>query len=174
MRKKNYIKSFVSNVKGVDRDVDFMGQTFNFSKMDGVTLDKMLKKFLFSVEFPDAEHIKYSCHYNNAAEPAVVVAPITVEGNKMTIKIGEVEAYSAFGLKDVDLYTFQDQDNTQMHLYMPTYSFINFFGNTQVLVLSQQGQLDPTDAAAVEAVYGRVDDTVESITLSLSMNKAAK
>ena len=172
--KYDYIKTYVSNVKGVDRDVDFMGQTFNFSKMDGVTLDKMLKKFLFSVEFPDAEHIKYSCHYNNAEEPAVVVAPITVEGNKMTIKIGEVEAYSAFGLKDVDLYTFQDQDNTQMHLYMPTYSFINFFGNTQVLVLSQQGQLDPTDAAAVEAVYGRVDDTVESINLSLIMNKARK
>ena len=172
--KYDYIKTYVNNVKGADRDVDFMGQTFNFSKMDGVTLDKMLKKFLFSVEFPDAEHIKYSCHYNSSAEPAVVVAPITVEGNKMTIKIGEVEAYSAFGLKDVDLYTFQDQDNTQMHLYMPTYSFINFFGNTQVLVLSQQGQLDPTDAAAVEAVYGRVNDTVESINLSLIMNKARK
>ena len=29
--------------------------------------------------------------------------------------------------KDVDLYTFQDADCSQMH--MPTYAFINFFGN---------------------------------------------
>ena len=61
-----------------------------------------------------------------------------------------------------------------MHMYMPTHSFINFFGNTQVLVLSQQGQLDPTDAAAVEAVYGRVNEAVETINLSLVMTKAAK
>ena len=76
--------------------------------------------------------------YDRNAEPAVVEAPIAVDGNKMTIKISEEYP----GLKDVDMYTFQDQDNTQMHMYMPTYSFINFFGNMQVIMMSQLDMID--------------------------------
>ena len=169
-QKYDYIKTFVSNVKGADKDVEFMGHTFNFAKMDGVMLDKMLKTLLFSVEFPDANTIKYSCHYSSTAEPAVVEAPIAVDGNKMTIQISEVYP----GFKDVDLYTFQDQDNTQMHMYMPTYSFVDFFGNMQVVMMSQLGKLDPTDAAAVKAIYDSIDAAVESINLSLVMTKAAR
>jgi hypothetical protein len=88
----------------------------------------------------------------------------------MTIKVSEV--YPEF--KDVDLYTFQDADNTQMHIYMPTHSFEAFFGNLQVMALSQKGELDKTDAAAVKAVHDRVDATVESINLSLIMKQAKK
>jgi hypothetical protein len=168
--KYDYIKTYVSNVKGADKEVEFMGHTFNFAKMDGVLLDKMLKTLLFTVEFPDANTIKYSCHYNSQAEPASVEAPIVVDGNKMTIKISEV--YSGF--KDVDMYTFQDKDNTQMHMYMPTYSFVNFFGNMQVIMMSQLGKLDPTDAADVKAVYDSIGAAVKSINLSLIMTKAAK
>ena len=29
----DYIKTFVTNVKGLDKDIEFMGTTFNFSKM---------------------------------------------------------------------------------------------------------------------------------------------
>ena len=162
----DYIKTFVTNVKGLDKDIDFMGYTFNFAKMDGVKLDKMLKTLLFAVEFPDANTIKYSCHYNN--QPMSMEAPIAVDGNKMTVKMSEKNA----ALKDVDLYTFQDQDNTQMHMYMHSTAFVNFFGNMQVTIMEQLGQLDTTDAAAVKAVFDSIDEAVETINLSLVMTKA--
>ena len=100
--KYDYIKTFVTNVDGLDKDINFMGFEFNFAKMDGVKLDKMLKTLLFTVEFPDANTIKYSCHYNN--QPMSMEAPIAVDGNKMTVKMSEKDA----AYKDVDLYTFQD------------------------------------------------------------------
>ena len=166
--KYDYIKTFVSNVKGLDKDIEFMGTTFNFAKMDGVKLDKMLKTLLFAVEFPDANTIKYSCHYNG--EYMALTAPIAVDGNKMTVKMSDKDA----AYKDVDLYTFQDQDNTQMHMYMPTYAFINFFGNMQATIMSQMGQLDLTNAEAVKAVFDSIDDAVETINVSFVMEKAAK
>ena len=167
-KKYDYIKTFVSNVKGLDKDVEFMGYTFNFAKMDGVKLNKMLKTILFNVEFPDANTIKYSCHYNN--EPMSMDAPIVVDGNKMTVKMSEKNA----AYKDVDLYTFQDADCSQMHMYMPTYAFINFFGNMQATIMSQMGNLDLTDAAAVKAVFDSIDEAVETINVSFVMEKAAK
>ena len=167
-KKYDYIKTFVSNVKGLDKDVEFMGYTFNFAKMDGVKLNKMLKTILFNVEFPDANTIKYSCHYNN--EPMSMDAPIVVDGNKMTVKMSEKNA----AYKDVDLYTFQDADCSQMHMYMPTYAFINFFGNMQATIMSQMGNLDLTDAVAVKAVFDSIDEAVETINVSFVMEKAAK
>ena len=166
--KYDYIKTFVTNVKGLDKDINFMGFEFNFAKMDGVKLDKMLKTLLFAVEFPDANTIKYSCHYNN--QPMSMEAPIAVDGNKMTVKMSEKNpAY-----KDVDLYTFQDADCSQMHMYMPTYAFINFFGNMQATMMSQMGQLDLTNAEAVKAVFDSIDEAVETINVSFVMEKAAK
>ena len=167
-KKYDYIKTFVTNVKGLDKDVEFMGYTFNFAKMDGVKLDKMLKTILFNVEFPDTNTIKYSCHYNN--EPMSMDAPIVVDGNKMTVKMSEKNA----AYKDIDLYTFQDADCSQMHMYMPTYAFINFFGNMQATIMSQMGNLDLTDAAAVKAVFDSIDEAVETINVSFVMEKAAK
>ena len=165
--KYDYIKTFVSNVKGADKDVEFMGYTFNFSKMNGAVLDKMLKTVLFAVQFPDANTIRYTCQYNDFNME--MDAPIEVDGNKMTIKMSERDA----AYKDVDLYTFQDQDNTQMHMYMPTYAFETFFANMQIAFMSELGQLDKTDAAAVEAVFNSIDEAVETINLSLVMTKAA-
>ena len=167
-KKYDYIKTFVTNVKGLDKDVEFMGYTFNFAKMDGVKLDKILKTILFNVEFPDANTIKYSCHYNN--EPMSMDAPIVVDGNKMTVKMSEKNA----AYKDIDLYTFQDADCSQMHMYMPTYAFINFFGNMQATIMSQMGNLDLTDAAAVKAVFDSIDEAVETINVSFVMEKARK
>ena len=166
--KYDYIKTFVTNVKGADKDVEFMGYTFNFAKMDGVVLDKMLKTVLFAVQFPDANTIRYTCQYNDFNME--MDAPIEVDGNKMTIKMSERDA----AYKDVDLYTFQDQDNTQMHMYMPTYAFETFFANMQIAFMSELGQLDKTDAAAVEAVFNSIDEAVETINLSLVMTKAVK
>ena len=166
--KYDYIKTFVSNVKGVDKDVDVMGYTFNFAKMDGVVLDKMLKTVLFAVEFPDANTIRYSCKYNEFSME--MDAPIVVDGNKMTVKMSQRDA----AYKDVDLYTFQDQDNSQMHMYMHSTAFVNFFGNMQIAFMSELGQLDKTDANAVKAVFDGIDAAVESINLSLVMTKATK
>ena len=165
-QKYDFIKTFVTNVKGLDKDIEFMGTTFNFAEMDGVKLDKMLKTLLFAVEFPNANTIKYSGYYNG--ENIIMEAPIVVDGNKMTVKMSEKNA----AFKDVDLYTFQDQDNTQMHMYMHSTGFVNFFGNMQVTVMEQMDLIDITDAAAVKAVFDSIDEAVETINLSLVMTKA--
>ena len=166
--KYDYIKTFVTNVKGLDKDIEFMGTTFNFAKMDGVKLDKMLKTLLFTVEFPDAKTIKYGCHYNN--EPMSMEAPIAVDGNKMTVKMSQKNA----AYRDIDLYTFQDQDNTQMHMYMHSTAFVNFFGNMQITIMDQLGMIDTTDAAAVKAVFDSIDEAVETINVSFVMTKSTK
>ena len=162
----DHIKAFVTNVKGVDKDVDIMGNKFNFAKMDGVKLNKMLKTLLFAVEFPNANTIRYNYFYNGKNNS--LEAPIVVDGNKMTVKMSQKNAL----LKDIDLYTFQDADATQMHMYMPTYAFINFFGNMQATIIAQNGLLDLTDATAVNAVYDSIENAVETINVSLVMEKA--
>jgi hypothetical protein len=91
-----------------------------------------------------------------------------VDGNKMTVKMSEVYPVA----KDVDLYTFQDQDNTQMHMYMPTYSFVNFFANMQIAIMAQVGELDMNDAAAVKAVFDSIDEAVNTINISFVMTAA--
>ena len=165
-KKYDYIKTFVSNVDGLDQDIDFMGYTFNFAKMDGTTIDQMLKALLFSVEFPSANKIKYSCRFSSGVQ--TVEAPIAVDGNKMTLKMSELYPTA----KDVDLYTFQDADCSQMHMYMPTYAFINFFGNMQVIMMSQLGQLDTNNADAVKAVFDSIDEAVNTINVSFVMTSS--
>ena len=162
-KKYDYIKTFVTNVDGLDQDIDFMGYTFNFAKMDGTTIDQMLKALLFSVEFPSANKIKYSCRFSTGVQ--TVEAPIAVDGNKMTLKMSELYPTA----KNVDLYTFQDADCSQMHMYMPTYAFINFFGNMQVIMMSQMGQLDTNNADAVKAVFDSIDNAVNTINVSFVM-----
>ena len=164
--KYDYIKTFVSNVKGEDKDIPFLNTSFNFAKMDGSIIDKFLKSILFTVEFPNANTIKYS--YLLEGKNIVIEAPIEVEGNKMTIKMSENNpAY-----KDVDMYTFQDQDNTQMHMYMHTTAFEKFFANTSVALMLGYGQLDKDDTEGIANVYKTIADAVESINLSLVMTKA--
>ena len=166
-QKYDYIKTFVSNVEGEDKDIPFLNTSFNFAKMDGSIIDKFLKSTLFAVEFPNANTIKYS--YLMDGQNIVIEAPIKVEGNKMTIKMSENGPY-----KDVEVYTFQDQDNTQMHMYMHTTSFEKFFANTSLAVMLGYGQLDKNDTEAIAEVYNTVADAVESINLSLVMSKSAK
>ena len=156
----DYNNTYVSNVKGLDEDMTMMGYTFNIGKMEGKNLDKMLKTLLFAVEFPNANTLKYQYHYNG--QNLVFEARIVVDGNKVTIKMSEMHPY----YRDVDMYMFQDKDNTQLHMYMPTSSFINYFGNMDVAALAYAGEIDVTDAAAVEAIFDRMDERVESINVS--------
>ena len=164
-QKYDYLKTFVTNVKGEDKDIPFLNTSFNFAKMDGSIIDKFLKSILFNVEFPDANTINYSFMLEGQNLP--MSAPIEVEGNKMTIKMSANDPV----FHDVVVYTFQDKDNSQMHMYMPTSSFEKFFANTSVSVMLGYGQLDKNDADAIAAVYQNVADAVESINLSLVMSK---
>lgn len=163
--KYDYIKTFVTNVSGEDKDIPFLNTSFNFAKMDGSIIDKFLKSILFTVEFPDANTINYNFLLEGQNMP--MTAPIEVDGNKMTIKMSANDPI----FHDVVVYTFQDQDNTQMHMYMPTSSFEKFFANTSVSVMLGYGQLDKNDADAIAAVYQNVADAVHSINLSLVMSK---
>ena len=166
-QKYDYIKTFVSNAKGEDKDIPFLNTSFNFAKMDGSIIDKFLKSTLFAVEFLNANEIKYSFMVDGKINP--MIAPIEVEGNKMTIKMSANGPY-----QDVEIYTFQDQDNTQMHLYMHTSSFEKFFANTSVYVMLGNGQLQENDTEAIAGVYKTIADAVETINLSLVMSKSAK
>ena len=165
-KKYDYIKTFVSNVKGEDKDINFMGYTINFAKMDGSELDKLLKAILFNVEFPDASTLNYSYNYNNVK--ATLDAPIVVEGNKMTIKMSE----EVSTLKDVVLYAFQDADCSQLHFYMHRDAFVNFHTNMQAkLMESMDEQFDINNAEAVNAIYNEINNAVETINVSLVMSK---
>jgi hypothetical protein len=157
----DYSATYLTNAKGEDKDIPFLDTSFNFAKMNGSIIDKFLKSILFNVEFPDANTIKYS--YLLEGQNMVMTAPIEVEGNKMTIKMSEtIPVY-----QDVEIYTFQDQDNTQMHLFIPTASFEKFFANTSVAVMLGHGQLDINDADAIAGVYQTVADALESINLTI-------
>ena len=165
-QKYNYIKTYVSNVKGEDKDIDFMGYTFNFAKMDGSGLDKMLKALLFAVEFPDADHLTYSYQMNGNKE--TYEADIEVEGNTMTIKMSNKVAT----LKDVVLYAFQDADCSQMHFYMHKTAFVNFYTNMQAMLMKATNeQFDINNAEAVNAIYDNINNAVETINVSLVMSK---
>lgn len=164
--KYDYMKIFISNVNGKDMDVPFFNTTINFANFDSSIFDMFLKSTLFSVQFPNANTIEYSFLLGEQITP--MQAPIMVEGNKMTIKMSELNSV----YRDVEVYTFQDQDNTQMHMYMHTSTFVDFFGNMQVNLMAAKGQLDMNDAAAVNAVFDSIDDAVETINLSLVMTKA--
>ena len=163
----DYNNTYVSNVKGLDEDMTMMGHTFNIGKMEGKNLDKMLKTLLFAVEFPNANTINYQYHYNG--QTLVFEAPIVVDGNKVTIKMSEFSSY----YRDVDMYMFQDQDDCQLHMYMPTYAFINYFANMDLAALAFAGEIDLTDEAAVKAIFDRMDERVESINVSFTF-KATK
>ncbi len=86
----------------------------------------------------------------------------TAAGDIITIKKSE----SNLVYKDIDVWTFQDQDNTQMHMYMPTYAFENFLANTAVEMMAQNGELDLNDAEAVAAIYDGVANAIETINVS--------
>ena len=164
----DYCNNYVSDVKGLDKDIEFMGYTMNFANMDGTGLDKMLKSLLFAVEFPDANTINYSYQMNGKKE--VYNAPIVVDGNNVIIKMSEKFAT----LKDVVFLAFQDADDSQMHFFMHKRDFVNFYTNMQAMLMeSTDEQFDINNAEAINAIYNEINEAVESINLSLIF-KAAK
>ena len=166
-KKYAYSSTYVSNVKAKDEDINMMGYTFNFSKMDGSNLDKIFKYLFFAVEFSGNNTIKYQ--YTINGQKIVFEAPVTVQGNKVTVHMSQADAV----YRDVVLYMFQDAKDSQLHMYMPTTSFINYFANTGIAGQIATGKIDKNDETAIATVFDRMAERVQSINVSFVL-KAAK
>ena len=160
----DYKETKVTNVKGDDMDINFMGYTFNFAKMDGSGLDAMLKTLLFHIEFTDANTLRYTYQQNNGKETFDV--PVEVEDNKVTVKMSAKMPT----LKDVVFYAFQNEGGNQMHLCMDKAAFVNFYTNMQAMLMeATDEQFDITDAEAVNAIHNHIGQAVETIKVSFVM-----
>ena len=162
-----YNTAYVTNAKGKDEDFSIMGHTFNIAKIKASDFDVMFRADLFLAEFPNSNTMKHRFHIDG--QDAGFDAQIAVKDNKVTIDMSVVNP----ALRKVDMYMFQDADDSQLHMYMPTASFINYFANMEVYALILEGKLDPTDAAAVEKVFADMEARIESINVSFVM-KARK
>lgn len=166
--KYNYSDCNITNVKGKDIDIEFMGYKFNFAEMNGSGLDVMLKALLFNIEFDNKNKLLYSYQYKNGEECFDV--PIEVEGNKMTIKMSD----KVPTLNDVVFYTFQSVDSKQLQLCMDKSAFVNFYTNMQAKLMDATDEkFDITNADAVDAIYNNINSAVETIKLSIVMEQGA-
>ena len=163
----DYSSAYVTNVKGKDEDFSIMGHTYNIAKMDAGDFDVMFRSVLSCYEFPTANSFKHTFSVNG--QDAELVVPIIVEGNKVTIDMTAVAPV----LRKVEMYMFQDADDSQLHIYMPTQSFINYFANLEFTTLLTEGKIDESDANAVAKVFADMEARVESINVSFVL-KARK
>ena len=162
----DYKSAYVTNAKGKDEDFSIMGNIFNIANINAGDFDSILGATLFCVEL-NANSIKHKYILNGQDE--VFDAPITVEGNKVTLDMSAVNP----ALRKVEMYMYQDADDSQLHMYMHTDAFINYFANLEVVTLLQAGKINQSDAAAVEKVFADMEARVESINVSFVM-KARK
>ncbi|MEE0804651.1 MAG: hypothetical protein U0L77_04385, partial [Prevotellamassilia sp.] len=140
--------------------------TFNIANIESGDFDVMFRSVLFCVELK-ANTITQNFRLNGVHSG--FDTPITVEGNKVTLNMSATDpAY-----RNVVMYMFQDTDDSQLHIYMPTSSVINYLANLEYVTLLSEGKIDPTNTAAIEKVYTDMDERIESINLSLVM-KARK
>ena len=156
----DYKSAYITNAKGKDEDFTIFGNTFNIAKIKPYDFDKLFSADLFSLDL-NATSIKQN--FNPAGENEGFPTPITVDGNKVTLDFSAENP----ACRTVDMYMFQDADNCQLHIYMPTKSFINYFANLEILTMLLEGKINPTDAAAVEKVFTDMGARVESINVSL-------
>ena len=163
----DYSASYVTNAKGIDEDFNITGCTFNMANIKAGDFDMMFRSVLFCVEFPNATTMKQYFRPNGI--DGGFETPITVEGNKVTLDMSA--GNPAF--RKVDMYMYQDADDSQLHIYMPTSSFINYFANLEITTMLVEGKIDTTDTAAVEKVFADMEARVESINVSFVM-KARK
>ena len=159
----DYKSAYVTNAKGKDEDFTIMGNTFNIAKIKSYDFDKMFSADLFSVEL-NANSFKYSLRLENGQDTGFDT-PMTVDGNKVTLDMSAINP----ALRKVEMYMFQDANDTQVHFYMYTDAFINYFANMEVYTLILEGKIDPADTAAVEKVFADMESRVESINVSFVM-----
>ena len=159
----DYSTAYVTSAKGKDEDFTIMGNTFNIAKIKSYDFDKMFSADLFSVEL-NANSFKYSLRLENGQDTGFDT-PMTVDGNKVTLDMSAINP----ALRKVEMYMFQDANDTQVHFYMYTDAFINYFANMEVYTLILEGKIDPADTAAVEKVFADMESRVESINVSFVM-----
>ena len=157
-----YSSAYVSNAKGADENFTMLGHTFNMANIKAGDFDMIFRSELYCVGL-NANSIKHKFRPNG--QDVEVETPITVEGNKVTLDMSAINP----ACRKVEMYMFQDADDTQLHMYMPTSSFVNYFANLGIPDLIAEGKLDPTDAAAVAKVYADMEARVESINVSFVM-----
>ena len=163
----DYTSAYVSNAKGTDEDFSIFGNTFNMAKIEAGDFDVFFRSELFCVDL-NANSIK-QCYRTANGQDIVVEIPITVDGNKVTLDLSAENP----AFRKVDMYMYQDADDSQLHMYMHTDAFINYFANLQIFDLISDGKIDLTDAAAVEKVFTDMEARVESINVSFVL-KARK
>ena len=163
----DYKSAYVTNAKGKDEDFTIMGNTFNIDKIKAYDFDKMFGGDLFCVEL-NANSFKYKLRLDNGQYTGFDT-PMTIDGNKVTLDMNAINP----ALRKVEMYMFQDANDTQVQIYMHTDAFINYFANMAVYTLILEGKIDPTDTAAIEKVFADMEARVESINVSFVM-KARK
>ena len=159
----DYISAYVSNAKGADEDFTIMGNTFNIAKIKAGDFDKMFRADLFSVEL-DANSFKYKLRLDNGQDTGFD-APMTVDGNKVTLDMSAINPV----LRKVEMYMFQDANDNQVHVYMHTDAFINYFANMEVYTLILEGKINPSDSAAIAKVFADMEARIESINVTFVM-----
>ena len=154
-----YNSAYITNVKGKDEDFTIFGNTFNIAKIKAHDFEKLFGADLYSVELND-NTFKYRLLLDDGTEAGADV-PMTVDGNKVTLDFSAVNS----ACRKVDMYMFQDADDSQLHIYMPTSSFVNYFSNLKILTMSLEGNFDMSSDA--EKVFTDMKARVESINVSL-------
>ena len=162
-----YNTAYVTSAKGKDEDFSIMGHIFNIAKIKASDFDVMFGADLFLAEFPNSNTMKHRFHIDG--QDTGFDAQIAIEENKVTIDMSVVNP----ALRKVDMYMFQDADDSQLHMYMPTASFINYFANMELYALILEGEINQTDEAAIAKVFADMEARVESINVSFVM-KALK
>ena len=155
----DYSTAYVTSAKGKDEDFTIMGNTFNIAKIKAYDFDKLFGADLYNVVL-NANSITHKFRPNG--QESEVDIPITVEGNKVTLDMSVVNP----ACRNVEMYMFQDADDSQLHMYMHTDAFINYFANLMIPTLVAEGKFDTTNAAAVEKVFTDMEARVESINVS--------
>ena len=154
-----YSTAYITNAKGKDENFSILGSTFNITNIKGSDFDVIFGSDLFSVEL-NANSIKHMFRIDG--QHAEFNAPITVDGNKVTLDMSAVNP----AFRTVTMYMFQDANDSQLHMYMPTKSFINYIANLGIRTLLLEGKIDITDTAAVDKVFADMEARIESINVS--------
>ena len=163
----DYSSAYVSNAKGKDEDFSMLGHTFNMANINAGNFDMMFRSELFCVDLNTNTITQHFLPANG--QDVAIEIPITVEGNKVTLDLStENPAY-----RKVDMYMFQDADNSQLHMYMHTNDFINYFANMELYNLLADGEITADNTTAIEKVYTDMEARIESINVSLIL-KARK
>ena len=162
----DYISAYVSNAKGKDEDFTIGENVFNMSTIKAGNFDMMFRSVLSCFEFR-ANSFTYKFRSNDM--DIEFATPITVDGNKVTLDMSKMNP----ACRTVVMHMFQDKDDSQLHMYMHTDAFINYFANVEVATLIAMGEINQNDEAAIAKVFADMKARVESINVSFVL-KARK